>query len=178
MKITRQWAMPNKNTFSILPIHDLINRYISKEKLWIDPFANESCFNPYCKFTNDIDPKYLTSHCMKAEQFLAIFQTDSIDGVLFDPVYSVRQLSECYKKIGLPVSSKDTQSNFWTTIKLEIARILKPNGIVISCGWNSGGIGETLPEGFQILEILLVPHSGIHNDTIVTVERKTQMRLF
>jgi hypothetical protein len=37
-------------------------------------------------------------------------------------------------------------------------------------GLSSGGICKTL--GFQIEEILLVPHGGIHNDTIVTVERK------
>lgn len=28
--------------------------------------------------------------------------------------------------------------------------------------------------GFEIQKILLVPHGGIHNDTIVTVEIKTQ----
>ena len=52
----------------------------------------------------------------------------------------------------------------------EIGRIVNRGGIVISCGWNSGGIGKKY--GFEILEILLVPHGGAHNDTIVTVERK------
>ena len=28
--------------------------------------------------------------------------------------------------------------------------------------------------GFEIVEILLVPHGGWHNDTIVTVERKIE----
>ncbi|MEQ9716120.1 MAG: hypothetical protein ABGF52_11385, partial [Candidatus Asgardarchaeum sp.] len=51
-----------------------------------------------------------------------------------------------------------------------ISRVIKDNGIVISCGWNSNGVGKT--RGFEIVEILLVPHGGIHNDTIVTVERK------
>ena len=32
------------------------------------------------------------------------------------------------------------------------------------------GIGKTL--GFDMLEILLVPHGGVRNDTIVTVEKK------
>lgn len=47
---------------------------------------------------------------------------------------------------------------------------IKPNGLAISCGWNSGGFGKML--GFEIVEILLVAHGGNHNDTIVTVERK------
>jgi len=38
-------------------------------------------------------------------------------------------------------------------------------------GWNSGGIGKTF--GFTQKEILLVPHGGPHNDTIVVVEEKT-----
>lgn len=32
------------------------------------------------------------------------------------------------------------------------------------------GIGKK--NGFEIIEILLVAHGGMHNDTIVTVERK------
>ena len=48
---------------------------------------------------------------------------------------------------------------------------MKKDGIALSCGWNSGGIGKT--NGFKLIEILLVPHGGIHNDTIVTVEGKT-----
>lgn len=178
MKMTRQWAMPNKNTFLIDPIHDLIKRYISKEKVWIDPFANESCFNSYCKFTNDLLPEFPTTHHMDALNFLQTFKMDSVEGILYDPVYSVRQLAECYKKVGKSVTSEDTRPNFWTDIKKEIARILKPGGLVISCGWNSGGIGISFPEAFVILEILLVPHGGIHFDTIVVVERKTQTRLF
>lgn len=49
-------------------------------------------------------------------------------------------------------------------------RIVKKDGVVISCGWNSGGIGKKY--GFDIVEILLVPHGGAHNDTIVVVEKK------
>lgn len=51
-----------------------------------------------------------------------------------------------------------------------IGEIVKKDGYVITCGWNSGGIGKKY--GFEIIEILLVPHGGWHNDTIITVERK------
>ena len=41
-KIVRKWAMPNKNTFSIKPIENLIQKYLKGK--WIDPFANDSIF--------------------------------------------------------------------------------------------------------------------------------------
>lgn len=63
-----------------------------------------------------------------------------------------------------------TQSSYWAMQKKEIARITKKGGVVITCAWNSGGIGAGL--GFEQQEILLVAHGGWHNDTIVTVERK------
>lgn len=74
------------------------------------------------------------------------------------------------KKLGKTVNMKTTQSSYWSDQKNEISRILKPNGIVISFGWNSCGIGKN--RGFEIIEILLVCHGGHHNDTIVVVERK------
>ena len=64
----------------------------------------------------------------------------------------------------------DTNSGYFTKFKTEISRIVKPNGIVITCGWNSNGIGKKY--GFEIVEILLVAHGAMHNDTIVTIERK------
>ena len=55
-------------------------------------------------------------------------------------------------------------------LKKEIKRIVHPDGLVLSFGWNSGGIGKT--NGFEMLEILLVNHGGPHNDTICVAERK------
>lgn len=54
--------------------------------------------------------------------------------------------------------------------KKEISRIIKPNGKIITFGWNSGGVGKKY--GFEIQRILLVPHGGWHNDTICVVEKK------
>ena len=65
---------------------------------------------------------------------------------------------------------KDTQSSFYGDRKKEVHRLVKQGGLVLSFGWNSGGIGKSL--GFEIIEILLVAHGGAHNDTICTVERK------
>ena len=167
MKIDRKWCMPNKNTFDISPINELINKYMV-DGVVIDPFANKT---KIATITNDLDEQYDTDYHMDATDFLKIFEDNSVDMVLYDPPYSPRQVSECYKKLGKTVNMQTTQASYWSNQKKEIGRILKPNGIVITCGWNSGGIGKKY--GMEIQEILLVPHGGWHNDTIVTVEKKT-----
>lgn len=53
----------------------------------------------------------------------------------------------------------------------EIARIVKPDGYCLSFGWNTNGVGKK--RGFEIVEILVVAHGGSKNDTLCTVERKT-----
>jgi len=158
--------MPNKNTFSINPIKELIYRHLSGRS--IDPFANS---NKIATVTNDLNKDFSTDFHLDALDFFRMFPNDHIDTVLFDPPYSPRQVSECYKKMDMTVNMQTTQASFWSRLKKEIARIIKPQGKVITCGWNSGGIGKTL--GFEIVEILLVPHGGWHNDTIITVEIKT-----
>lgn len=167
MEFSRHWHMPSRNTFSIKPINNLINKYNNKDLLSIDPFANTSRI---AKITNDIDWTVGADYSLDALSFLKQFNNNSVDIVLFDPPYSPRQVSECYKSLGLSVSVHDTQSKFWGDLKKEIARIVKSNGIVISFGWNSNGIGKT--KGFEIIEILMVAHGGNHNDTVCTVEKK------
>ena len=165
LKISRTWAMPNSRTFEIEQIKDLISRWLHGHS--IDPFSNGS---KLATVTNDIDPQYDTHYHMDALEFIESIYTDSVDTVLFDPPYSPRQVSEVYKSLDMSVNMQTTQSSFWGDLKREIARVVKHNGIVITCGWHSGGIGEQY--GFEIQEILLVAHGGWHNDTIVTVEKK------
>ena len=165
--IERKWAMPNKNTFSIKPIKELILDELT-DGVWIDPFANS---NKLASITNDLNTEYDTDYHMDALDFLKLFPDNSIDGILYDPPYSPRQVSECYNNVGLSVTWDTTKSSFWSNHKREISRILKLNGKVITFGWNSGGIGAS--NGFSIKRILLVPHGGWHNDTICTVEVKT-----
>jgi DNA modification methylase len=158
--------MPNKNTFDIKPIKEIINKYLI-DGIVIDPFANK---NKIANITNDLDTQYDTNYHLDALDFLKMFNKNSVDMVLYDPPYSPRQVSECYKKLNMAVNMQTTQASYWTNQKKEISRIVKKGGIVITCGWNSGGIGKKY--GFEIIEILLVPHGGWHNDTIVVVERK------
>jgi hypothetical protein len=169
--ISRVWEMPNSNTFDIRCINKLIMKYINDiddpNMVSVDPFANK---NRIAKITNDLDPEMGCDFSMDALDFLYGLSDNSIDILLYDPPYSTRQVSECYKKMGKTVNMQTTQSSFWGNLKKEIARKMKKNGIVISFGWNSNGIGKTL--NFEQLEILLVAHGGIHNDTICVVERK------
>ena len=165
IKISKTWAMPSKNTFSIKPIYEVICQY--KKGKTIDPFAND---NKLADVTNDLDETFDTDFHLDAYDFLKTFSDCSIDTVLFDPPYTPRQVAECYKKLGRTVTMETTQASYWKRLKDEIARITTQDGIVISCGWNSGGIGVT--RGFEQIEILLVAHGGNHNDTIVVVERK------
>ena len=66
-------------------------------------------------------------------------------------------------------------TKYWSNCKKEITRIIKPNGKVISFGWNSGGMGKK--NGFEIHKILLVNHGAQHNDTICTLETKATSEL-
>ena len=145
--ITREWAMPNLRTFSIKPIGNIIKKY-KIEGTWLDPF-------PY-------------PYKQDALEFLSEIKNSSVDGVLFDPPYSPRQLKECYDNLGLVLH--DTKSSVWKSWKDEIARVIKINGLCLSFGWSTNGLGKD--RGFEIIEILLVAHGGNHNDTIVTIERK------
>lgn len=172
MKIERIWAMPNKNTFDIPPIKTLLAEEMGGGPLWIDPFANRSRL---AKVTNDLNPDFDTDYHLDALDFLRMFEDSSVDGVLYDPPYSPRQIAECYESIGESATQETTQASFWGNQKREISRIVKPGGKVISFGWNSGGIGNQY--GFSLVRVLLVPHGGWHNDTICTVEIKTQSNI-
>lgn len=152
MLITRQWEMPNKRTFTIKVISNLINKY-KKCDNWLDTFQ--------FPFTEDI---LIQTNRIKDNQ---------LNGVLFDPPYSPRQLKECYEERGEVLH--DTKSSVWAKWKDETARIIKPGGYCLSFGWSSNGLGRK--RGFEIIEILLVAHGGNHNDTICVVEKKIQKTL-
>ena len=168
MIISRVWAMPNKWTFAIKPIRHLLSEEVVSG-FWCDPFAGK---NSPAQVTNDIDPTSNALLHLDALEFLKLQPSKEYDGVIFDPPYSITQAAECYKSFGkekLKISVANMK--YWASIKDEIKRILKPKGKVICFGWNSMGLGKN--RGFEMTRILLVPHGGSKNDTIVTVEIKT-----
>lgn len=164
--------MPNSKTFSIKPIRQLLQRYIEDKDVVIDPFSRNSKWG---NITNDLDPNTDAMYHLHAVEFLDKLLEEKRKGfadiVLLDPPYSPRQISECYKGMGLEVTSKDTQNaRLYKECKDRLTKLLKPEGIAITFGWNSNGFGKG--RGFQIIEILLVAHGAAHNDTIVVVEKK------
>ncbi len=160
MQIHREWCMPSGDTFSIKPINKLISKIFSQNGIShaVDPFVRNSPFKRLC-YSNDLDPDIKADKNMDALEFLKTIQSETADLVLFDPPYSLTQVNTCYKRLGKTVDLQTTKGLYWVDIKKEISRVIKPNGIVVSCGWNSGGIGKTL--GFKIEEILLVAHGDL-----------------
>lgn len=169
MEMQRVWAMPSADTFDVKPIGDLIRFYLSSSKVSIDPFARNK---QWATYTNDLNPNTKAESHLDAVDFLESLADGGIkaDLLIFDPPYSPRQISECYQQIGRAVTTQDTQSSFWRKVRDAAIPVLAADAIVISCGWNSGGMG--INRGFDLFSVLLVCHGGAHNDTIVTVEKK------
>ena len=165
--------MPSAWTFTIKPINELLSRYVGSGKNWIDPFAGD---NSPAEYTNDMHPERKARYHMDSEDFCKMItamyrSTDRLaDGILFDPPYSYRQVSEHYKEIGKKARSIDTSANFYNRVMNASCDIIKPGGYAISFGWNTQGFGKN--RGFEQIEILIVAHGGHHNDTLCTVEQK------
>lgn len=168
IKIERVWAMPNKWTFTIKPIKELLTEEV--EGLVADPFAGK---NSPAHEQNDLseDCGNWDSDHKDALLWLNGKRSNRYDTVLFDPPYSITQAKEHYQGHGMELlDTKPTSMKYWAECKNEIARILKPGGKAICFGWNSMGLGKN--RGFKMTRILLVPHGGSKNDTICTVEIK------
>lgn len=167
MIINRIWAMPNKYTFKIEPVAQLLIKY-NVGKGWIDPFSGK--YSP-AEITNDINPKSPSLFHLESIDFINQLNGNLYSGVLFDPPYSLEQCKRSYENIGLKFTMKDGQiCGRWTELKDLISSKLLDNSYVISFGWNSEGFGKK--RNFEIIEVLLIPHGSGHNDTIVTVEKK------
>lgn len=165
IKAFRTWAMPNRNTFRVKPIQELLVRYLGGRRAegWIDPFARNSDWAAIC---NDIDPRCTAQYHLDWREFLSLFSAGELAGVILDPPYSMRQIMTAYggKIIGKMVPM--------TEVNDAVAPLVKTGGYIISFGWNSNGVGRK--RGFQTEEVLVIAHGGHHNDTIVTVERKVR----
>ncbi len=162
IELSRVWEMPSIWTFKMKSVAALFNKY-NVGKGWADPFAGE---NSPAEHTNDIEGR--GNHFqMDALEFLESLPDNSMDGVLFDPPYSVEQ---CLRRYTPKQKGTAGRAEYWAKCKDQIARITKQNGLVISFCWDSTGVGKK--RNFSILEIVLVCHGACHNDTIITVERK------
>ena len=109
VKLTRVWCMPSKWTFHVKPIKDLLKRY-DVGLGWIDPFCGE--LSP-AEYRNDLNPNNSHAHHhLEALEFL-LLKHQEIAGAIFDPPYSLTQVSRSYNDI-----------------------------FCISFGWNTCGLGK------------------------------------
>jgi len=169
---------PESETFQIGEFKKIIQAIHKDSTKSIDPFARntKSLFPDHTldnireHITNDLNPECDTDYHMEALDFLGMFEDRSVDLVLFDPPYSLRQVKECYNSVGVDNMTQHQSNYFYTDLKNEIQRIVAPGGIVISFGWNSNGMGGY--RNFEKEQIVLCSHGGNHNDTIMTIERK------
>lgn len=173
MKINRIWSMPNKWTFEIPPIRKLIYKYGGDFKGWIDPFAG---MNSPAEIRNDMNPEMPAEYHLEAKEFIAALNGQLFAGILFDPPYSYRQVKEHYEHAGKKATQLDTSTNFYNRVKRPAGYKIATGGIAICFGWNSNGFGKKA--GFELIEMLIIAHGGHHHDTLVTVERKFQDKLF
>lgn len=131
MIFRREWAMPNADTFSVRPIGDFVRKYLRDSKVSVDPFARNK---RWATHTNDLNPETSAEHHMDAEEFLKLMKSNGVtaDLVLFDPPYSPRQISECYKQVGREVGMKETQSALlYQRVRDAVVPIIAPEGVVL-----------------------------------------------
>ena len=167
---SRAWALPSRDTFTMRPIGELVQRYIASSNASVDPFARN---NRWATVTNDLDLATSADFHMDAEAFCQQMrrQGQLFDLAIFDPPYSPRQISECYRGVGREVGQAETQSaGLYKRVRDALVPILTADATVLSFGWNSNGMGKA--RGFEIVEIMLVAHGAAHNDTICLAERR------
>ena len=172
-QVDRQWAMPSSETFSIPPIAQFVHKYLSKSRVSVDPFSRNCGLATY---TNDLNPSTSAQYHLDAKEFLALMVEKQVqaDLIVFDPPYSLRQIKECYDSVGVKGTTEDMQAP-WTVWKRLIDKMCVEDGIVLSFGWNTVGMGYKL--GYEIVDMMLVCHGGSHNDTICMAEKKTTKQL-
>jgi hypothetical protein len=165
--------MPSADTFSVKPIGEFVARYLALPgPRWksIDPFARNS---KMADWRNDLDPSTEAEYHLDAAEFCHSMANAGVQCflALFDPPYSPRQISECYKGFGREVTTADTQNSaLYKRVRDALDPLIVPGGIVLSFGWQSVGMG--IGRGYELIETMLVSHGGAHNDTICIAERK------
>ena len=141
----RAWAMPSGRTFTIRPIRHFIDRYRVPGGRTLDIF-------PYCPPNEKIKRDGL--------ELLRATPDATIDTVLYDPVYSRRQLHELYRIAG---TAYKQHPRYFKDVEIEIARVARVGARCLKFMWNSKSL-----QGFKVIGGLLVAHGGQHNDTICT----------
>ena len=170
MKITRLWAMPTRHTFDCPPIGAFVKSYLRNSMISVDVFAG---YKKWATYTNDLNPATPADYHMDSADFVSMLRDKAVtpDLVIFDPPYSPEQMRRHYEGFGLSMNGRDAlRTAGWKAERDVLRDIVQLNGVVLSFGWNSNGMGKG--RGFRLEELLLVCHGAAHNDTICIAERK------
>lgn len=138
-------------------------------KSWVESMCRGKVLNLFAgkvllnadEIRNDIDLTMPADFHQDAYELVCAFPSYSFDTIVLDPPYSLRKSREKYE--GRCIGS-------FTKIKNELPRILRAGGRVITFGYDSVGMAKK--RGFSKVAILLICHSGDHDDTIAVVEDK------
>lgn len=129
-------------------------------------FAGETMLSDLLEYRVDINKEIIADWYGDAYNFIGDYykhlklkQTLPFKVALLDPPYNVRKAREKFE--GRYIGS-------FTKIKNKLSNILTKNSRVITWGYSSVGMSKS--RGYKLSEVLLICHSGDHNDTIVTVE--------
>lgn len=132
-----------------------------------DPYARNCPIG--LEYTNDLDESTEAHHHLDALDFLCSLPSGAFDAVIFDPPFSEYQAARY--EVGT--------ANIYTTpgaIKMqmcEIERILKPGGFMLKFGFNT----SRHKHHFDLMRVIVVNHGGNHNDTLVSLWRKSNHNL-
>jgi hypothetical protein len=162
------WNMGEKWTFKMPCIQRLFSRYIVNSNGWADPFAG---FNSPAEYTNDLNPESPAKSHKDAFDYVDDLP-NSLNGVIWDPPYSIHQVKTSYDGFGLKSRLFEDKTGSFVSVKNKLAKRVKIGGYIISFGWNHCGFG--LKRGCEKVEILDIEHGGGHNCTMVTVEVKVR----
>jgi len=146
--IKRVFALPNKHPYKISHVKKLFKKYAHGQVLDLFPYPYQA----------------------DALETLTNTKNGSVDCITYDPPYSDNQLTTKYHDKGNSATPKNRKyyGKLFDLMKIKV----KPGGFVISLGWNSKRIA-----GFEFEEIILVNHGTLHNDTIITVQKKVNESL-
>jgi len=152
----------NKYTFKSKTIKSWVENHC-KGKTVLNLFAGQTILSDCAmEIRNDIDTTMNADYHLDALEFVTTLTGYQFDVIILDPPYAYRKSMEMYN------GHKNSRFN---EVKNNLSSILKPNGKVITFGYQSISMGMT--RGFTVKEILIMSHGGAIHDTIATLEQWT-----
>ena len=133
----------------------------------LDPFAR-SC--DWGDITNDLDADYNTTFNLDCLDFLKKMKDSSAKLILFDPPFSDAMNARKYKGSSNLYASDTSKIS---QCQKQFKRILKPGGLVIKLGYNSGR-----PIGLELISTTCVNFGGNRNDVIMSIWQRKDSNLF